>query len=390
MKRFLLLVVVSALAACAGGPETVPSRDPAGGGAGGDGGDDGSGGIGGFGGEGGSGGAHGELVPASRREVQFASAAADGFVHVGTLQIPEHPAGARLPAVIFAHGSGPHTRDEPLGSQLGMGFGVTIPVFAELGDALQAAGFVVLRFDKRSCGPFNGCADNGYELKDPDAITIDTFVEDVEGGLAFLAEQPEVDPARLFFVGHSKGASYAPRLLTDHPELRAGVMLAGPWSSIEVGLAYQAEKLAELMAATGATEAQIDAVVGPIRQQAEQLEELRAGTFAGTRIAGMALAYWRSWQRLSDEAPGLATALDRPLLVLSGDYDWNVPPDETEAWAAHFGDDSIHRARVLGCVTHALNCISQPDWKKIRPGDIGAHVDPQVIDAVVGFLAANR
>ena len=390
MKRFLLLVIVSALAACAGGPETVPSRDPAEGGAGGNAGAGGTAGEGGSAGGGGSGGAHEERVPASSREVTFASAAADGFVHVGTLQVPEHQAGEKLPAVIFAHGSGPQNRDERVAGQLGMGFGLTIPVLAELGDALQSAGFVVLRFDKRSCGPFNGCADNGYQLKNPEAVTIDTFIEDVEGGLAFLAEQPEVDPERLFFVGHSKGATYAPRLLTDHTNLRAGVMLAGPWNSIEIALAYQADKLAELMAATGATQEQIDTTVAPIRQQVADLEQLRAGTFVGAHIGGLPLAYWNSWLRLADEAPALASALDRPLLVLSGDYDWNVPPAETEAWASHFGDGSIHEAQVIGCVTHALNCVSQPDWTKIRPGDVGAHVDPRVIDAVVTFLAANR
>ncbi len=371
--RYVLLAIL--LAACGGSQATLQPR---------------AGGSGGAGGGGGSGGAAGAPVDASSREVSFASAAADSFLHVGTLQIPAHVEGERLPAVIFAHGSGPNDRDETLRGQLGMSFGRDIPVFAELGDALQDAGFVVLRFDKRSCGPFNGCADNGYAPTDPDAVTIDTFVEDVEGGLAFLASQPEVDAERLFFVGHSKGASYAPRLLTDHPQLRAGVMLAAPFVTIDRALVQQAEKLEEILVATGASEAQIDAALADVRAIAADVTALHEGTFAGTRIGGLPVAYWNSWLRLGEEAPALAAALDRPLLVLSGGYDWNVPQAETEAWAAHFGERSPHETRIVPCVTHALNCIDNPDWMKIRPGDIGAHVDPAVIEELLSFLAARR
>lgn len=364
MKRYVLTIAAcgALLGACAGGSEADAG--------------------------GGAGGAEAVPVPASTREVRFASAAPDRFEHVGVLQIPAHLEGEALPAVIFAHGSGPHDRDAAVGGQLAMGFGREIALFAELGDALQAAGFVVLRFDKRSCGPFNGCADNGYELT-LDA-TIDTFVQDVEGGLAFLAEQPEVDPQRLFFLGHSKGATYAPRLLTDHANVRAGVMLAGPFRGIDAMLRAQAEKLREVMEATGASEAQIAEVVGPILATAADLEALRAGTYELPTLDGLPVAYWESWLRLGDQAPALAAALDRPLLVLSGDYDWNVPPSETEAWAARFGEGSIHRTAILPCVTHALNCIAQPDWRRIRASDIGAHVDPRVIEAVVEFLLAHR
>ncbi|MDR9449798.1 MAG: hypothetical protein RI637_01160 [Acidimicrobiia bacterium] len=38
------------------------------------------------------------------------------------------------------------------------------------------------------------------------------------------------------------------------------------------------------------------------------------------------------------------------------------------------------------CVTHALNCVSEPDPKAITPVDIGSTVAPEVIDALVGFL----
>jgi hypothetical protein len=42
--------------------------------------------------------------------------------------------------------------------------------------------------------------------------------------------------------------------------------------------------------------------------------------------------------------------------------------------------------RVLDCVTHALNCIVQPDPKRITPADIGHDISPELVREVVGFL----
>lgn len=375
-------IVALLVAGCAGGGG--PNGNA---GAGGGGGSAGSGGAAGAGGGGGTGGSA-VVLPASEREVEFASRAADAFLHVGVLEVPAHAEGQHLPAVIFAHGSGPNSRDESSSGQLGLGFGFAIPVFAEIADALVEAGFVVLRFDKRTCGPFNGCAENGYERSTGD-VTLHTFVDDVDGGLAFLAAQPEVDPQRLFVIGHSKGAMYVPTLMERNAGVRAGVMLAGPWRTVDETLQAQAEKLAELMRMSGASEAAIDAQLAGLRSTAEKLRALRAGTFAGTSIDGLSLAYWRSWFEMADAATTLGPALDRPLLALSGDYDWNVPPGETESWRAAFGDSAIHRAEVLPCVTHAMNCITERDPPKIGADDIGRHVDPAVIEAVVGFLGES-
>jgi hypothetical protein len=47
---------------------------------------------------------------------------------------------------------------------------------------------------------------------------------------------------------------------------------------------------------------------------------------------GEAQATWKSWIALGHAAPQAARELDRPLLVLGGDYDYNIAPSEIEAW----------------------------------------------------------
>ncbi|HEY0838563.1 MAG TPA: hypothetical protein VGD74_00110, partial [Vulgatibacter sp.] len=108
------------------------------------------------------------------RDVTFAS---HGLELLGTITLPSRLDGP-APAVVLVHGSGPNARDEVMRGQMNMGFGFDLPVFRELAEGFSNAGYVVLRFDKRSCGPFNGCADNGYPMPDPD-MRLGVLLDDV-------------------------------------------------------------------------------------------------------------------------------------------------------------------------------------------------------------------
>lgn len=305
----------------------------------------------------------------------------------GTLLVPAAPAGERLPAVVLGHGSGPIDRDETVAGQLGMGFGFEIAVFAELALALADAGYVVLRYDKRSCTRQTGCQ-NAYPARS--SGTVDDYVVDVQAALDWLHTRAEVDPERVFYLGHSQGAQFAPELLDGRDDLRAAVMLAGPHSSVDELLKQQASLVLELALRLGLPTNVPELTA--LNQGVLELQQLRAGSFTGDSILGDTTAQWQAWMALGDRARTLAPALDRPLLALSGDYDFNVPPGETEAWRATFAASSTdpgHEALVLPCVSHALNCISEPDLLLLGEDDFGRHIDPAVPAEIVRFLALH-
>jgi len=332
---------------------------------------------------------HGTAAVAGTRDVAFAS----GSLQLkGTVQVPEQaPAeGARRPAVVLVHGSGPQSRDAELEGQVGMGFGCTVSLFEELADGLEAAGFVVLRYDKRTCGPFNDCADNGYPSPSVMHVVGD-LMKDAGAAVRWLAAQKEVDASRIYVVGHSEGGQLVPRLLTDVAELRGGVMLAAPYFAIDTVMLGQVAFLDGRVLVSGQSENKHTvAVLKDLHAQVQALAELRAGTYQGTRIGGALATYWKSWMKLGDEAPALAAATPKPILVLSGDYDWNVPRNETEEWQAAFEaaaeTSAAHETEVLPCVTHAMSCVRQTVPELIKPVDIDCNVDPRVIERVVSFL----
>jgi len=95
---------------------------------------------------------------------------------------------------------------------------------------LHAAGLAVLLLDARCHGRSDG---------EP-FTSLPRFAEDIEAGLAWLRQQPEVDATQLAVIGHSVGAGAALLAATRHNEVRAVVSLSAFAHPHEVMLRYLA------------------------------------------------------------------------------------------------------------------------------------------------------
>jgi hypothetical protein len=267
-----------------------------------------------------------------------------------------------------------------------MAFGFEIPVFAEIAEALRDEGFAVLTYDKRSCGPFNGCADNGYPLP-ADDLTIEAFIDDAKAAVDFLRQRPEVDPSGISVIGHSQGAQFITLMLEADPDLAGGIMLSGPYRSIDEITSAQLDFTVALLGQFGMDEAEALAnpSVSPLVDMVDGLADIRSGS--DEAVAGVSAGFWRSWLDLHERALSAAFRITQPLLVLNGELDWNVAPIEAQAWDEFLsGVDAEYEVQILPCVTHALNCVSESDPAAITPSDIGRTVAPEVVNAILAFL----
>ena len=316
----------------------------------------------------------------SQREVEFP---AEGLTLKGSLELPAtSPSSAPSPAVVLIHGSGPHSRDQAAPGQLNMQFGFEIPVFQQLAARLRNKGFAVLRYDKRTCGPFNGCADNGYATPTA-ALTMDTLAQDAAAAVSFLAKQPEVDATRVFVVGHSQGARLALEVLATERKARAAVLLAGSYRPLDQLLQYQLDFTTEQLRGAGLATDTVERALEPLQNLRKQAQAARRGE------GGENAAFLKSWIEMDERGNELVAGLDRPVLALAGDYDWNVPPEELEAWKASFAgaqNNPGHQSALLPCITHALNCINERDPAKLTPQALGREVDETVHQHIADFL----
>jgi pimeloyl-ACP methyl ester carboxylesterase len=333
-----------------------------------------------------------QIALARRPAEEIALSFDRGLWHMeGIVTLPERVEGAKVPAAVIVHGSGPMSRDGFMRGQIGLGFGFDMPVYKQLAEALTARGYAVYRYDKRSCGSYNGCKDDGpsavpYSLIEAEFSTSE-LVGDALAALDTLAQRPEIDAGRLFFVGHSEGGELVPLLLSERPGVRAGVMLAPPFNTMGVVLEQQSERVRWAFTAAGQPE-QGDAEGRKLLDAAIALRHVERGTHFGEPILGQPAGIWASWIDLARKVPDIARKLDRPLLVLGGSYDYNVAPSEIESWARWLAESPrvAHRVRVIECVTHALNCIAQSNPTRITEADIGHDVSPEIVGEVARFL----
>lgn len=314
----------------------------------------------------------GESVVGSRAE--DVTIPAEGVELVGTLRLPD--AQGPAPTVVIVHGSGPVNRDGMLPGQLGLTFSRPVPVYRQLAEALVEQGYAVLTWDKRTCGPFNGCADNEYPTP-PEDLTVETFQADLAAVLDMLGARDDVGPVAL--VGHSQGGTLAAGL-ADRDDVAALVLLATPALPLPTVLDAQAETFADLVDAAGQTASAAEAVA-EVRALADQVTEIAGGAVTGPPVGGASREFWASYVAASDAAPGQVAAADLPTFALGGEHDWNVPPDQVLAWEPY-----VDEVRILPGVTHALTHLGTDDVTALTPADVGEELDPAVPGAVADWL----
>lgn len=275
----------------------------------------------------------------------------------GTLTIPEHRRGARVPAVVMITGSGPEDRDEATPALPGW------RPFRQIADSLGRRGIAVLRLDDRGVG--------GTPAGPPNPTSVD-FADDIRAAIAYLRTRPEIDSARLGLIGHSEGAVIAPIVAATDPELDAVVLIAG--SSRTGRRVSDAQVRTAIQQQLHLSGASLDSAV-------------RANDAA--RDAQIASSPWLRFWFDYDPLP-TARKLRMPVLIVQGATDTQVSPDQAEelATAIRSGGNHDVTVKLIPETNHLL--VHDPDgsftnYSKLKSLD----VNPVVLGAIADWLVAH-
>lgn len=257
--------------------------------------------------------------PYREEEVTYKNPAANIDL-AATITIPQ--GSGPFPAVLLMSGSGPNDRDETL-----MGH----KPFWVLADYLTRKGIVVLRADKRGIGKSGG----NYGK----AVMAD-FASDADAGVAYLKTRPEVNAHRIGLVGHSEGGVEAPMAAVNNPDVAFVVMMAGPGVRVDELLPEQARLLEQAAGASAdaiqkslATQQEMLQAVENEKDDAALEKDLReklAGKMPEPTLSAQIKLISSPWFRgllVYDPAPTLSK-LKCPVLVIDGEKDLQVPPDQ--------------------------------------------------------------
>ena len=262
--------------------------------------------------------------PYRSQDVTFPNASA-GLSLAGTLTLPAGK--GPFPAVVLVSGSGPQDRDETV-------FGHK--PFLVLADYLTRRGFAVLRYDDRGVGQSQGTRAT--------ATTAD-FTTDAQAALAFLRQQPGINPRRVGLIGHSEGGLIAWQAAARPAGPDFIVTLAGPGvSGAELLLRQQADmgRAAGLdTAALGQTRRMNGALFAELRRLPATLSPAEAGQQLAARLRQLApslseadartqtqrlTAPWLRYFLLTDPTPDIRQ-VKCPVLALNGTKDLQVAAD---------------------------------------------------------------
>ena len=251
-------------------------------------------------------------VPSAFNEKPVTIGAGTAWELPGTLTLPvgKDP----LPAVVLVHGSGANDRDETQGPN---------KPFQDLAWGLASQGIAVLRYDKRTH------VYPGKVVTLPNLTVKDETIDDALAAVTLLRQTPQIDPKRIFVLGHSLGGMLVPRIGVAAQDSVAGfIIFAGATRPLEDEWVRQYEYIYGL---DGQLTAKEKAEIEGYKQQAARIKQLTPADAGGKELLMYGPpSYWLDLRGYFP--PEVALKLKQPLLILQGERDYNVTMDTFRDW----------------------------------------------------------
>jgi dienelactone hydrolase len=284
-------------------------------------------------------------------------------IAVGSLKLPGRltiPTVGRgpYPAAVLIGGSGPNDMNETHGPN---------HIFKDIAEGLSSRGVVVLRYDKRT--------DHPVLLKDVHHLTVkQEYIDDAAAAVHLLRHRSDVDPKRIFLVGHSEGAMLLPDIARAAGGVAGMIMLAPP------GRRFLDMVIAQMR------------YLGRPPRDVASVEKLRDEIAAGklppgkiVMVGGMfgtPVIYITDFDQRDEFA--VARQLHLPILILHGGRDYQVTDADIGLWRTHLKGVPDVTIREFPSLNHLFIAgTGKPGPKDYaKPG----HVAAPVIGAIATFI----
>lgn len=275
----------------------------------------------------------------------------------GTLATPK--AEGKHPAVLLLWGDGPQDRWYQ-------------GLFTSISDFLAKNGYCVLSFDKRGVGSSNG---NAY------SSTTNDIVEDASAAVDFLSAQNEVDPSRIFVLGHGRGAFYALKAAQARRAIKGLIFMA---PSIYLG--QGTEEMARLRFIASKFKWDSDYTSLASKCIEGTMNRAKSSLFNSVLVLGKRCFTKEMKEALADKPIELIKNIKAPVLILQGKEDEETPMEFVDALDKAFQENgtSNHTVRYYSYLGHFLS-------KRIDDGLIRVHyeTDDEVLTNIKEWLDGN-
>lgn len=314
-----------------------------------------------------------------------------GDTLVGVIERPETRQ-TPGPAVLILHASGPHDRRGHFKAGLGIQLPMEVPVYEDIAQNLARNGYLVLRYDKRTCvkGGRAWCKYPRSFVETQRENLAEALEADARAALARLQSDPHVDPAQIYILGHEQGADLA--LAIAQTARPAGLILLAPSPfPVDRLIAHQIDgslqhlKKARQGAGDTSDGALLDQQIAELtrtrERQAQDFAALRAGSLEADELLGAPAKTWAGFLQLHQRARAQLARHTTPTLAIFGSHDRVLPRGSARAFkenAAKSGGDGAARVDVveLAQITHFMVDIDP----QASPSVVSERVQEQLLD----------
>jgi dienelactone hydrolase len=286
-----------------------------------------------------------------------------------TLTLPKNGKGS-WSAVVLVHGSGPGDRDETIGS---------IKPFQDLAWGLATKGIAVLRYEKRTRQYPN------FWKPGMGSFTVrEETIDDAVSAVAQLRARDDIDPKRIFVLGHSMGGMVAPRIAQTDPQIAGLVILAGAVRPFDEVIVEQTRYLISL---NGKPSAESSAYFAQVEADANKLKQLTAADASSRMILfGAPAAYYLD---LREHDPlAAAKKIQQPMLFLQGERDYQVTLKDYEIWKKGLAGHSHVTFRLYPQLNHLF--ITGKGKSTPAEYEQPGHVDAHVVTDIAAWILENQ
>ena len=300
---------------------------------------------------------------------------------VGNLTVPEGK--GPFPAVIVLAGSGPFDRNGDVDARVveaaneaGQSVWQLSSTYRDIAEALAREGMVTLRYDKRGVGNSTG---EGGDFPEPS-------LSDLKAAVAFLKDNPSVDPKRIALVGHSLGGLWALMEAAEDPDIAAVCLMATPANSMGEVLVEQIEWFVK---SQGGNDTDVAAVVA---QQRAIYDLLRSGELDISSIPASERYQYEFVKAIMDvTGADYAKEIKCPALILQGDEDlFTVIPEEAQLLKQAFNEGGNEKVKLV--IFADLDHVFRPTLGQPGPElyyqDRGP-IPTEVVDTIVDWMTSN-
>lgn len=285
----------------------------------------------------------------------------------GTLTMPD--GSGPFPGVVLVHGSGPNDRDETIGPN---------KTFRDLAWGLASMGIAVLRYDKRTFTHTKQFTPDIVEKLTANEEVIDDALLAVE----LMRQTENIDPKKVFMLGHSLGATLAPRIGKQDPEIAGLIIMAGITRSLEDTILDQFTYLYSLEGTmTEEHRAELEVLKEKVARvkNIENIESIPSNDLP----LGISPSYWKDLHDHKILAD--AKTLHMPILILQGGRDYQVlESKDFKGWK----DALNHKKNATFKLFPKSNHLFIAGEGKSTPQEymVEGHVEKEVIDSIAQWI----